>query len=59
MINVTNLLQYLSMVSFIDILVTNNQNTYHNRYGTVMIYLTPSDPSVRDVSDLIVQTLSS
>lgn len=59
MITVATLMRYISIVSFIDILVTNNQYKERNNYGTVIIYITPSDPVVCEVSDRIVQALSS
>lgn len=59
MINVTTLMRYISIVSFIDILVTNNHYSQRNHYGTVIIYITQSDPVVCEVSDHIVQALSS
>lgn len=59
MITVTTLFYYISIVSFIDILVTNNHDSQRTHYGTVIIYMTQSDPVVCEVSDHIVQTLSS
>lgn len=58
MLTVKTLMHYVSIVSFIDILVTNNHNSPSNHYGTVIIYITPSDPVVCEVSDRIVETLS-
>lgn len=59
MITVTTLIRYISIVSFVDIVVLNNHYRQRNHYGTVIIYITPSDPVVCDVADRIVQTLSS
>lgn len=59
MLSVSNLLHHLSLVSFIEILLIENQQYNRNKYGTVMVYIEFNDPVVCDLSDRIVQTVSS
>lgn len=59
MISVTTLLHHLSWVSFIEILIVNYEQSHRYQYRTVLVYIESNDPLVCDVSDHIVQTLSS
>lgn len=57
MISVTGLLHHLALVSFIDILIIDNQQSHQYYYRTVLLYIDSNDPIVYDISDQITQTL--
>lgn len=59
MITVSNLLHHLSFVSFIEILVLENQQNNRYHYGTVMVFIEFNNPVVCDLSDRLAQTVSS
>lgn len=52
------LLHQLALVSFIDILIKDNQQRHQYHYKSVLLHIESSSPVVCDISDQIVQTIS-
>lgn len=57
--SVSNVLNHLAFVSFIEIIIIENQESHRYHYGTVMLYIEFNDPVACDLSERLAQTISS
>lgn len=58
MISTTRLLNHLAMLSFIEILIKDTQQSHQHYYRTMLLHIDTNDQVVCDISDGIVQSIS-